>query len=189
LYVPASYDPLHPKPLVVALHGAGITADGPINLLSVYAEESGFLLLAPESQSSTWDAIYRPFGPDLETVDALLRYAFDHCAVDPSRVVLEGFSDGASYALAVGLANGDLFTRIIAFSPGFIPTSSSPPAGRPEFFFSHGRQDPVLPIDGSSRIIVPSLQRAGYDVTYVEFDGQHTVPVSIIQQAVAWLTR
>ena len=31
-----------------------------------------------------------------------------------------GFSDGASYALSLGAANGDLFTHIAAFSPGFM---------------------------------------------------------------------
>jgi len=31
-----------------------------------------------------------------------------------------GFSDGASYALSVGITNGDLFTHVIAFSPGFV---------------------------------------------------------------------
>jgi len=189
LYVPASYQPARPMPLVVALHGAGGVAQGPVTLLSAYAEESGFLLIAPESLGSTWDAIYALFGPDLATIDALLRYAFDHCAVDPARLVLEGFSDGASYALAVGLANGDLFSRIIAFSPGFIPETSSPSLGHPEFFFSHGREDPILPIDGASRFLVSSLENAGYEVTYIEFDGGHTVPTEIVRQAVAWLMR
>jgi predicted esterase len=31
-----------------------------------------------------------------------------------------GFSDGASYALSLGLANGDLFTHVLGFSPGFM---------------------------------------------------------------------
>jgi predicted esterase len=104
-------------------------------------------------------------------------------------VVLEGFSDGASYALGLGLANGDLFSRIVAFSPGFIPPGSTPVTGLPEVFVSHGVQDPVLPIDGASRTIVPRLQNDGYPVTYVEFDGGHSVPAEVATQAVEWLVR
>ena len=40
--------------------------------------------------------------------------------VDRQRVCASGFSDGASYALSLGAANGDLFTHIAAFSPGFM---------------------------------------------------------------------
>ncbi len=187
LYVPSRYDPSHPMPLVLAFHGAGSGADGPVTLLSTYAESDGFLILSVESLGSTWDAIYGPYGSDLATIERLLRYAFDHCAIDPAHLVIEGFSDGASYVLGLGLANGDLFTRIVAFSPGFIPATSSPDAGKPLVFLSHGRQDPVLPIDAASRFIASELRYAGYDVTLVEFDGGHTVPADIVAQAVQWL--
>ena len=34
----------------------------------------------------------------------------DHHAVDPARIAVAGFSDGASYALSLGLTNGTLLT-------------------------------------------------------------------------------
>jgi predicted esterase len=34
---------------------------------------------------------------------------------------------------------------------------------------------------------VPALQRAGYDVLYHEFDGGHTVPPDIAEEAFKWL--
>jgi predicted esterase len=40
--------------------------------------------------------------------------------VDRSAICCSGFSDGASYALSLGLSNGDLFSHILAFSPGFM---------------------------------------------------------------------
>lgn len=187
LLVPASYDPAHATPLMVAHHGAGIGASGPIDLLGPYAESHGFLLLACDSREATWDAITGQFGPDLSFLDRALRQTFGRCNVDPTRVVVEGFSDGASYCLALGLANGDLFSRVVAFSPGFIPPSNSQLVGRPEFFVSHGQQDPILPIDTTSRRIVPALQGLGYSVTFVEFDGGHSVPSDIAEQAVTWM--
>ncbi|MGZ4788523.1 MAG: hypothetical protein ACXVZX_08375 [Terriglobales bacterium] len=40
--------------------------------------------------------------------------------MDPARIAIGGFSDGASYALTIGITNGRLFTHIVAFSPGFM---------------------------------------------------------------------
>ncbi|HUH13354.1 MAG TPA: hypothetical protein VMK65_09600, partial [Longimicrobiales bacterium] len=100
------------------------------------------------------------------------------------RVALGGFSDGASYALSLGQANGDLFTHVIAFSPGFMTWEER--VGQPEFFISHGVHDPILPIDQASRLIVPALTSAGYSVRYQEFEGSHAVPEDVAMQAFAW---
>jgi predicted esterase len=45
----------------------------------------------------------------------------------------------------------------------------------------------VLPIDSCSRRIVPQLESWGYDVSYHEFAGGHTVPASQAAGAVTWL--
>jgi phospholipase/carboxylesterase len=190
LLVPASYNPAQPMPLVLALHGAGGNANGPLSLLSSYAEQHGFLLLAVDSRDVTWDAIHSgAYGPDVAFIDLALKSVFARCAVDPARVVVEGFSDGASYALGLALANGDLFKRVVAFSLGFIPPSDSPPVAQPEFFISHGTRDPILPIDLTSREIVVGLRNQGYAVSFVEFDGVHEVPAAVALQAVLWLLR
>jgi hypothetical protein len=47
--------------------------------------------------------------------------------------------------------------------------------------------DEVLPINDCSRRLVPRLERAGYSVTYVEFDGAHAVPAELLEQAGTWL--
>ena len=60
------------------------------------------------------------------------------------------------YALSLGIANGDVFPRVAAFSPGFVISAAA--HGRPHFFVSHGRSDQILPIDRCSRVIVPRLQ-------------------------------
>ena len=113
-----------------------------------------------------------------------LRFVFSRYRVDARHVMLAGFSDGASYALSLGLVNGDVFTNLCAFSPGFV--SDGERHGRPDVFIAHGVHDPVLPIDRTSRRIVPSLRRDGYDVTYVEFDGDHHVEPENQERAVRW---
>ena len=186
LLVPASYVAATAVPLVVALHGAGATAQGPIDFLGPYAESNGFIVLAPESAGSTWDGVEGIYGPDLATLDWALHLTFERCAVDVARICLEGFSDGASYALGVGITNPEVFSRIVAFSPGFV-TDSEPQPSKPRIFISHGVQDAILPIDTASRVIVPQLTVAGYNVTYREFDGPHTVPPEIATAAVDFM--
>ena len=185
LYVPAGYAVDRPAPLVVLLHGAGANARAGLAPLLPLAEEAGALLLAPDARGRTWDVILDGHGPDAASVDALLHQVFERFSVESSRVAVGGFSDGASYALSLGLANGDLFTHVIAFSPGFAPPVAR--RGRPRIYVSHGVSDPVLPIQRCSRRIVPSLQRAGYHVRYREFDAGHTLPPDVAHEAVAWL--
>lgn len=186
LYVPAGYAPGRPAPLAVMLHGAGGTAEHGMSLLADRADAAGLVLLAPSSRGSTWDVIAGGFGPDVARLDAALAEVFARCAVDPERVAVGGFSDGASYALSLGITNGDLFTHVIAFAPGFMAPSGQ--VGAPRFYVAHGTRDAVLPIDRCSRRLVPQLRRAGYAVEYEEFDGPHTVPPAIARAAVHWFT-
>lgn len=182
--VPAGSRPDHPAPFVLSLHGAGGNAEGGLYPLREPADEAGLILLAPASTGPTWDVVRGGFGPDVELIDQALAAAFARCAVDPARLAIGGFSDGASYALSLGLTNGDLFRQVLAFSPGFLAPAGQ--QGEPRIFVSHGVRDEVLPIEVCSRRLVPLLERAGYDVTYREFDGPHTVPPAIARQALGW---
>jgi len=183
LHVPPGGDGA-PAPLLVALHGAGGRARGALAAVATLADRHRFLVVAVSSRGSTWDLLRGGTGPDVATLDAALAAAFARHPVDPARLAIQGFSDGASYALSLGQANGDLFGAVLAFSPGF----TAPPVttGRPRVFVSHGTADPVLPIDRCSRRIVPALRTAGYEVAYREFDGGHVVPADVAEAAVAW---
>ena len=185
VYLPAGLDRSRPAPLVVMLHGAGGRALN-FRRLTGPADEQPAVLMAIDSREMTWDAIGGTFGPDVDFLDRALQQVFQHCLIDARKVALGGFSDGASYALSVGLNNGDLFTHLIAFSPGFM----IPPGrvGKPRVFVSHGTQDRILPVSSSNRRIVPALKRDRYDVRYEEFEGPHTVPEDIARAAFAWLT-
>ncbi|AGP39686.1 alpha/beta hydrolase [Sorangium cellulosum] len=185
LYVPAGYRPDRPAPLVVLLHGAGGSAHHGIALLRELADAAGLLLLAPDSRHSSWDIISDDaYGPDVAFLDGALEQLFGSAAVDPARIAIGGFSDGASYALSLGLTNGDLFTHVIAFSPGFMAPAEQ--RGRPRIFISHGAQDQVLRIDPCSRRLAPLIRVAGYDLRYQEFEGPHAVPPEIARDALRW---
>ena len=187
LYIPKSVRSRTSVPLLLLLHGGGQRKEL-FRFTFPLAEDLGVVILALDARDNTWDGIDSPFGPDVVFIDAALRFTFQRVAVDPRRLALGGFSDGASYSLSLGLANGDLFTHLVAFSPGFI-ARPAPPAGQPLIFMSHGTRDNVLGIDQTSRRLVPQLRSAGYDVTYREFDGPHNTPPPIAREALEWLAR
>jgi phospholipase/carboxylesterase len=174
-----------PLPLLVLLHGAGGSGEGVLRRIAAAADSAGVAVLAPDSRDSTWDAIRGSYAADVTFLNRALERVFASVAVDPSRLAVGGFSDGASYALSLGLINGDLFRRVAAFSPGFIVPGDA--HGKPRIFISHGTADPVLPIDRCSRVIVPALERQGYQVTFNEFAGRHEVPPAIANEALRWI--
>ena len=176
-----------PLPLFVMLHGAGGSGEGVLRRVAAAADEAGVAVLAPDSRDATWDAIRGTFGSDVAFLDRALARVFETVSIDGARIAVGGFSDGATYALSLGLVNGDLFRRVVAFSPGFIVEGTA--HGKPEFLISHGTADQILPIDRCSRIIVPQLQRRGYQVTFKEFDGGHQVPPDIAGDAMQWVAK
>ncbi|HYM24679.1 MAG TPA: alpha/beta hydrolase-fold protein, partial [Vicinamibacterales bacterium] len=173
-------------PLLLFLHGATQTGAGMLRRIGRAAEEAGVVVVAPDSRDVTWDAIRDAFGEDVAHLNRVLDYVFARVAVDPGRIAIGGFSDGATYALSLGISNGDLFPRVAAFSPGFVISAS--PRGRPRFFLSHGRSDQILPIDQCSRVIVPQLRSKGYDVTFREFEGRHEMPPDVIAEGLRFIT-
>jgi phospholipase/carboxylesterase len=186
LYVPAGYGAGKRAPLALTLHGAGGNARSGVSHFLHLADEAGVVLLAPESRGRTWDVLVGGYGSDVEFIDRALEWTFERLTLDTRRLAITGFSDGASYGLSLGLTNGDLFTHLIAFSPGFMAPANH--RGKPPVFVSHGTRDRVLPIERCSRRIVPQLDRAGYRVRYREFDGPHTVPESIAREALRWFS-
>ncbi|MFC0251918.1 alpha/beta hydrolase [Massilia consociata] len=187
VFVPSRYDPAVPTPLVLLLHGAGGHAHDGLRVLLHLADHAGLILVAPASHRHTWDIIAgRSYGPDRDLADRALAEVFARYHVDPARLGIGGFSDGASYALSLGLANGDLFTHVLAFSPGFVGPMS--PRGKPSVFISHGTGDHILPIDACSRRIVRALRAAGYPLRYEEFEGEHVIPPDIAQAALVWFS-
>ena len=186
LYVPHSTGgaPVGPVPLLVMLHGATSNARRALDRGLPFADELGFVVLAPDSRGVTWDVIEGGYGPDGAFIDAALAKVFAVLDVDLTRLALGGFSDGASYALSLGITNGDLFSHVLAYSPGFVAPAGR--SGHPRVFVSHGTQDPILPIEQCSRRIAPGLHDAGYEVRYIEFEGGHQLPGEVAEEGMKW---
>lgn len=169
-----------PLPLFVMLHGATQSAEDMFWYLGSAHQEAGVAVLAPNSRDTTWDGVDGSFGADLEMLNRALERVFETVAIDPARIAVGGFSDGASYALSLGLINGDFFSSVVAFSPGFL--SANQTQGNPRIFISHGTRDHILPIDRCGRRIAFGLTTRGYNVTFREFDGDHEIPPDVARE-------
>ena len=184
IYIPRGYSPDTPAPLMVMLHGAGNTGRG-VAYTFPLADEFGVVMLAPDSRDeATWDVLLTGYGPDVEFIGAALKHTYRLCEIDRKRMALAGHSDGASYALSLGLGTGDTFGKIMAFSPGVMQPAEV--HGKPKIFISHGLSDPIMPIDVTSRKFVPRLKALGYDVTYREYEGRHGVTPAVVREGFEW---
>lgn len=168
-------------PLIVMFHGAGSNPARALERLGDEPGRRGCLVLATKSHDTTWDILRGGYGFDVAVLDYALTAVFRRFPIDPRRIAIAGFSDGASYALSLGVTNGDLFTHAMGFSPGFVVPGLR--RGRPSIFVSHGREDDVLPIDRCGRTAVALLREEGQAVRYLEFEGGHVLPPEMVTAA------
>jgi len=183
LYVPKSYKQGLPMPLLMMLHGFSGTGQS-VRYTFPLAEEFGVIVLAPESRGMTWGQSAPGFDEDVHYLAPASRYVVDLLDVDSTHVAIGGQSDGAGYALSMGLAYGDVFNHVMVFSEGIaIPLRKK---GKPQIFIAHGVNDNQMPIERTSRRTVPQLKDEGYDVTYREYDGGHGTPLAIVREGFEW---
>ncbi|PWK34184.1 alpha/beta hydrolase [Cupriavidus plantarum] len=169
-------------PLLVIFHGAGGFPEKVLPFIEPHADAHGVLVLAPHSTFPTWDIVIGGNGPDLQRLQQALAAVSARYRIRPDRLAFAGFSDGASYALSIGITNGDIASHVIAFSGGFMSVFMQ--EGTPKVFIAHGLVDEQLPVQTSGRANATKLRAAGYDVEYVEFNGRHAIQPPIVTEAI-----
>ena len=182
LVVPEGLNLNAPVPLLVFFHGAGGDANKILPHVVRWARARRFLLLAPQSLLPTWDLVIGGHGPDLERLEIALAQVSAHFRIDPAHLAFAGFSDGGSYALSVGLTNGDMASHVIALSAGFMNTFTR--NGSPKVFIAHGRADTQLPLETSARLHAMKLLEEGVDLTLLPFDGDHVIVPQVVERAI-----
>jgi phospholipase/carboxylesterase len=175
------------RALVVVLHGAGGTPASGLEAFRGAWQTPGLVLIAPASKGQTWSILRSEQDLDLASVNLSLAEAYERCNIDRGRIGVGGFSDGATYALTLGVSNGDLFPAIMALSPGGIVGGQQ--VGVPRVFVAHGTLDTVLPIARAGDAVVKTLRDAGYPVTYRRFRGGHEASPETSAAAIRWFLK
>lgn len=186
VYMPSGYSAGTPAPLLVLLHdAAGSAKDWENYAFGQLVDDLGVVVLAPDSRFDTWD-LNKIGGlrEDVAFLNGALTWLFQRVNIKASRVAIGGFGIGATESMAMGLANGSLFTHVLSFSPNAIYAKYV--QGKPNIWISHGTQDGVFSSDYTKTKIVPVLQENGYTVNYVEYDAAHTLPTATARQSVQW---
>ncbi len=189
IYVPATYSPATPVPLVLALHfgvrgGDALGAGGDVMQLLVgpALEGLGAIIVAPDSVRGDWST------PENEkAVNALLDMVMADYAIDAKKVVVTGYSMG-------GAGTWHWAEKFPKRFSAAIPVAGRPPASasgwRLPVLAIHSRDDQVVPFDPTQARIA-ELQKAGVNAKLIPLTGithyQTQRFRDALQQAVPWL--
>lgn len=143
LYSPETLAADKAAPLIVLCHGAGQDKKG---FLETYwkdvADAAGVRLAsvsggrAHVAGRAQWFALGGPsrYAADADAIEARLKAAVEQAkkayAVDPNRVYLSGFSQGATVALLAGVRNPEAFRGVVAVAGSSDPAILDPAAAK-----------------------------------------------------------
>jgi phospholipase/carboxylesterase len=204
LFTPDEIDPARRYPLLAVLHGAGRREELLMKAYRDEAERRQALFLIPRSFHGTWDLITAatqgaeaaaaggaPSGrPDLDFFEYAYDLIFRRYPIDAGRLGLLGYSDGASYALSVGLSNPELFRAVMGWAAGFVAIeteAAAPGVRRPAVLVEYGTHDELFPFEQVAVPMREQLEAFGCNVTFrVDQGGRHWPSGSFQQEALDW---
>ncbi|HEX7036117.1 MAG TPA: dienelactone hydrolase family protein [Pseudomonadales bacterium] len=189
LYVPEYHAPQTPAPLVVALHGGSGHGRSFLWTWLKEARSRGAIVLAPTSRQDTWSLM----DPAVDAVHLreLVEHVKSEWAIDESRILLTGMSDGGTFAYLAGLEDDAPYTHLAPVSATFHPllleiAGAERLRGLPVYLV-HGALDWMFPVD-VARLAREALTAAGADVTFREIaDLSHTYPREENVRILDWL--
>ncbi len=189
LLVPDEIDPARRYPLVTVLHGAGRQDEALAKAYRDEPERRQSLFLIPRSLLPTWDLIAGADRPDLDFLEYAYALVFRRYPIDPERQALLGYSDGASYALSVGLSNPGLFSAVMGWAAGFklLDPRGQGSAAPPRVLLEYGTHDEVFPFERIALPMKADLELLGYNLTFrVDAGGRHWPPSDFQREALDW---
>ena len=186
VYVPLSYRADHPAPLVVLLHGYGVSGLIQEALFQVAprAEEHGFLYAHPDGRADKtgkhfWNATDACCDFGLTGVDdsAYLLGLVDEIAarwsVDPKRVYFMGHSNGGYMAHRMACDHADRIAAVASLAGAmWNDTSKCKPAAPISVLQIHGTADDMVAYDGTPQY--PGAKKTVED--WAAFDGCSLAP-------------
>lgn len=190
IVTPPVIEPGRAHPLVVVLHGAGRQDELIVKGLQTERLRRDAIFVVPRSLGMTWDLIAGGDGADLRFLDGVLHSIYRRFRIDPARRAIVGYSDGASYALAIGLSNPRHFTAVMAWAAGFLAIDAPnlrPDDPKPRVLLEYGTHDQLFPFEQVAIPMRETLERLGYPLTFwVDEGGLHWPRATLLSDALDW---
>jgi predicted esterase len=190
LLTPDEIDPQRRYPLITVLHGAGRQDELLVKACRGEPDKRDALFLVPRSKAPTWDLIVGGDRPDLDFLEFAYDLIYRRFPIDPSRQALVGYSDGASYALSIGMSNPQIFSAIMGWAAGFVALDDGAireDDRKPDVLLEYGTHDPVFSFEQVALPMKASLEGAGYRLEFrVDEGGRHWPSGSFQSEALDW---
>lgn len=171
-FIPETYDGKSNWPMVIALHGGYGTGRDFIWYWLREARSRKFLLAAPNSTGSTWSFDNET---DQIAINEMVTKLSLRYRIDPKRILLTGFSDGAIYSLILGLQENSPFIALAPIS-GVLHPVNLQTAPQKRIYMTHGSWDWMFSIE-KARQAADILRKAGANMTFKEIEQlSHTYP-------------
>jgi polyhydroxybutyrate depolymerase len=188
LYIPKSYDPTKPTPVVFSFHGFSSNKNQhqQWSAFDAIADENGFLVVYPQGLSfpARWNAGNFGEGEDNPTdvnfVKAMIKTLAETLCIDQSRIYATGFSNGGgmSNRLACQLSDQIAAIGTMAGAYSAIPGGCQPSRPVPVIAF-HGKADSIVPYEGRPEVngvSLPGIEQ--WAAAWAERNGCTIAPVS-----------
>lgn len=186
-----------PAPAIVLLHGLGDTAADVLATTRILqpALAAGMVVIAPESIGGIWndgrlDAPGRPGRDDVGFVLAAVDALVARGVVDPDRVTMAGYSNGAGLAMRIAAADPGRVAELVSFSGALISDGRAllPTAPVPTVLV-HGDADTIQPWAGRPQLSPELPAQYSQPVTsriWRLADGETGQPAATVIEAPAW---
>jgi dienelactone hydrolase len=185
LFVPESYDPLLPTPLVVGLHGGGAGgADGKLlvgsgaeamNFYQRQCDARGWICACPTAAEAGW----RSRAND-DLIDAMLEELLALYHIDENRVYLVGHSMGGGGTWAQGSRIPETWAAVAPASSYGVDGIAALERTRTGFYVYHSDDDPRCPVSGV-RPQMENLLGSDTDFVYTELPRRgHDFPEEVV---------
>lgn len=185
LYVPPTYDPMNPSPLVMFLHGLGESGSDNQKQISTHmsnllvnAKNRNFILFAPQSGAQQW------WSEVDKTVRSIGKIATDY-KVDPTRVYVTGLSAGAYGTLQANRRYSNLFAAYVPLSMAgqsfSSPSDAATGVGRPMWFYAGGASGDATFADLARTSVSNILRAQNLPVPTMPTSGAYTYTSDLLR--------
>ena len=166
LHVPESYDHSRPTPLVISIHGF---IQWPAHLMQTsrwneVADENGFVVVYPSGtgvplrwNTHDWSRASLPINCEVQFISDLIDYLMDHFNIDPTKIFVNGLSNGGGMAFVLACRLSERIAAIGSVSGAYLmPWEECHPVRPVPAIIFHGTADPIVPYRGKDSTLFGS---------------------------------